>query len=262
MTFAFWVSSPESLHLTIHIAGNSTTVKSQQQEIYFLFSSMKRGSEAEINLPTPCAMTPSLQEIQTRWCPVAHKLGDPTQICRGVRKRGYSLCCQISHHCLLWDMNPTPNSPDRRQSLQSSPCPAPGSATAGGRGEGLAMVLPPSHTLTPSHPQNWQKETCVSFPAVSWTSLTACLQILMITLPELSSRQWLLPWELSERSELSFHRQTGASAPLTCGFTTLSTTYLKAAPISREGCTTPLRVNTPKANFLLGVFVWLSSIYR
>lgn len=100
--------------------------------------------------------------------------------------------------------NPTPNSPDKRQSPQSSPCPAPGSAMAGG----LAMVLPPSRTLAPSHPQSWQKEACVSFPAVSWTSLTACLQILVITLPELSSRQWLLPWELSERSGMCFHRQT------------------------------------------------------
>lgn len=118
----------------------------------------------------------------------------------GLEREGFFLCCQTSHRSPLWDMNPTPNSPNRSQSPQSSPLPAP----AGGRG-------PPVGLHGPSHPQSWQQETCVSFPAVSWTSLTPCLQNLMITLPEFPSRQWISPWELLGRSWLSFHRKTERS---------------------------------------------------
>lgn len=73
-------------------------------------------------------------------------------------------------------------------------------------------VPPPSPSPAPSHPQSWQQETCVSFPAVSWTPLTPSLQNLMITFPELSWRQWVSPWELVERSWMSFHRKSERSS--------------------------------------------------
>lgn len=74
------------------------------------------------------------------------------------------------------------------------------------------MVPPLSPSPAPLHPQSWQQETCMSFPAVSWTPLTPSLQNLMITFPELSWRQRISPWELSERSWMSFHRKSECSS--------------------------------------------------
>lgn len=46
-----------------------------------------------------------------------------------------------------------------------------------------------SHPCTACHTQRWQQATGMSFPPVSWISLTPVLQILMILLPRLSWRQ-------------------------------------------------------------------------
>lgn len=103
---------------------------------------------------------------------------------RAVEVLKNTLSHQISHQYSLWDMAPTPNSPDRSLSLQSFPVPA----TVRGRSGGLAVV-PPLHC----HTQSWQQEPCVPFSAVSWILLTPVLQILMILLPKLSWRQSTSP---------------------------------------------------------------------
>lgn len=195
----------------MHTAGNSTAAKSPQQEMNSLFSDEKRSRWAEMDLLTPCATAPSTQQIQTCWCPIAHKPETKLRSVERLERKVIPCVAKRPTNVLygIWTLHQTLLTGGRApRALHCLPQDLP---CLGEKSEDLAMVPPPSHTLALPHPESWQQETSVSFPAVSWTSLTPCLQILMMMLPKPFWRQWISPWEDLESFWMSFRRQTERS---------------------------------------------------